>query len=135
MAVIAGQFLGGLGFFFAGLHLFRTALKQVTNRHLRSILAKWAENPIKGAFLGFYAGTLTQSMPVLSSLTTSMAGAGIITVRQGIPIHCWANPASGLLIIIAFLNIKPAILFMAGITGLLYSSLKPSQLKEFFKVF
>ena len=135
MTGIAGQFLGGLGFFLAGLHLFRTALKQLTGRHLRCILAKWAGNPLKNAFLGFYAGSLTQSLPVVSSIITSMAGAGMITVRQGIPILSWANPAFGLLIIILFFDIKPAILFMAGITGLLYSSLKPSRLQEFSKVF
>ena len=133
MVVITGYFLGGMGLFFVGLHLLSTALKQLTSRQFRYILAKWAGTPFKSACIGLFAGAFTQSMPALSFLTASMVGAGMITVRQGIPMLCWANPALGVLIIVAFLNIKIAILFLLGIAGIFCSFLKPSRLQELFK--
>ena len=135
MMTIAGYFLGGIGLFFVGLQLLSIALKQLTSRQFRNILAKWAGSPFKSACIGLATGIFTQSTSALSFITASMAGAGMITVRQGIPMLAWANPALGVLIFVAFLDIKPVVLIILGISGLFFSFLKPSKLHELCKAF
>ncbi|RJP22450.1 MAG: Na/Pi cotransporter family protein [Candidatus Omnitrophota bacterium] len=133
MFEIIGYLIGGIGVFFVGMSLLGHALKQMTGRKLRMLLAKWAGNGYKAGLIGYVAGAVTQSMSALSFIIASLVGVGVISVRQALPVILWANTGVGLLVLLAFLNINILILFVLGIAGISYSFGKSSRINELSK--
>jgi len=130
LSEILGYLIGGIGVFFVGMHLLTLGLKQITGRRLQVLLAKWTGDDFRGGLVGCLIGAVTQSMSGLSFVLASLISVGMITVRQTVPVMCWANAGVGILILIAFLNIQVAILFVLGIAGISYAFEKPLKYRH-----
>jgi len=124
-----GNLIGGIGIFFVGLHLLGSGLKQMAGRRFRLHFARWVGTSFRAGLLGFAAGFLSQSMSALSFITGSLVGAGILPVRRGMLVIFWANAGVGIMIILAVLNIKVAVLFLLGLAGLSFAFKKPRRME------
>lgn len=120
-----GYIIAGIGVFFVGLKLLSSALKSLAGRRFRQNFARWIGSDLKAGTVGFISGFLSQSMSALSFIIGSLVGAGMIPVKRGILVIFWANAGVGIMIILAVLNIKIAVLFVLGLSGLSFAFNKP----------
>jgi len=74
------------------------------------------------------------SMSALSFVVAGMVAAGMVTVRQALPVIFWGNAGCGLLVFIAFLDIKVLTLFILGISGICLSFERPQHYKRTVQV-
>lgn len=109
--------IGGLGIFFFGLHMLNSGLRPMTNRRSRMLLARWTENAFGASLIGLFCGAVTQSMATLSFIIAGLASVGLITVRQALPIICWANPGPSVLVFLSTINVKVIVLLLFGFAG------------------
>ncbi len=83
--------LGGLAMFIFGMNMMSECLQKAAGERMKSILAMLTRNPI----MGVLAGALTTAVLQSSSATTVMAigfvSAGLMDLRQSIPIILGAN--------------------------------------------
>ncbi len=83
--------LGGLALFIFGMNMMSECLQKAAGERMKSILAMLTRNPI----MGVLAGALTTAVLQSSSATTVMAigfvSAGLMDLRQAIPIILGAN--------------------------------------------
>jgi phosphate:Na+ symporter len=124
-----GSLIGGIGTFFVGLHLLGSGLKQMAGRRFRQHFARWIGTPFRAGVLGFAAGFLVQSMSALSFIIGSLVGAGMLPVRRGMLVMFWGNAGVGIMIILAVLNIKVAVLFILGLAGLSFAFKTPRRME------
>lgn len=111
--------IGGLGIFFLGLHMLNSGLRPMTNRRSRMLLAHWTESPLYGSSIGLFCGAVTQSMATLSFIIAGLVSVGMITVRQALPIICWANPGPSILVFLSTMDLKVLVLLLFGAAGVL----------------
>ncbi|NCC25814.1 MAG: Na/Pi cotransporter family protein [Deltaproteobacteria bacterium] len=124
-----GHLIGGIGVFFVGLYLLSSALKQMAGRRFRLHFAKWVGTTPKAGLVGFVAGFLTQSMSALSFIVGSLVGAGMVPVQRGMLVIFWANAGIGIMILLAVLNIKVAVLLILGIAGMAFAFKRPRHME------
>ncbi|MFH1740822.1 MAG: Na/Pi symporter [bacterium] len=124
-----GYLIGGIGVFFVGMQMLTAGLKQITGRRLQMLLAKWTGNGFRGGLIGCVAGAVTQSMSGLSFIIASLVSVGMMNVRQALPVICWANAGVGILVLLAFMDIRVVILFILGIAGICYAFEKPVRFR------
>ncbi|WP_045214608.1 Na/Pi cotransporter family protein [Desulfonatronovibrio magnus] len=122
-----GHIIGGIGVFFVGLYLLSTALKLMAGRSFRLHFAKWVGTDLKATAVGFWGGFFCQSMSALSFIIGSMVGAGMLHVRRGMLIIFWANAGTGIMIVLAVLNIKLVVLFLLGFAGISFAMKMPAR--------
>lgn len=108
--------------------MLNTALKQLTSRRFRTLLAKWTGSLWQGSTIGFVLGAIIQSSTALSFILAGLVSVGMIRLCQAIPVILWANPGTCLLVVLAFLDINILILFVLGIAGICYAYEKPVRL-------
>lgn len=125
-----GNLIGGVGLFFAGLHLLSSGLRQMTGRRFRLYFASWVGTGLKAGAMGFVSGFLSQSMSALSFIVGSLVGAGMIPARRGMLMIFWANAGAGIMILIAVLNIKVLVLFLLGLAGVSFAFKRPRHLEN-----
>ncbi len=123
-----GSLIGGIGVFFVGLFLLSSGLKQMAGRRFRMQFARWLGTALRTGLAGFMAGFLSQSMPALSFITGSLVSAGLLPVQRGILLIFWANAGAGIMIVLAVLNIKLAVLFILGVSGLSFAFKRPRRM-------
>ena len=126
-----GNLIGGIGVFFVGLHLLSSGLKQMAGRRFRLHFAKWVGTAFRAGGVGLAAGFFSQSMSALSFIVGSLVGAGILPVRRAMLVIFWANAGIGIMIILAVLNIKLAVLFILGVAGLSFAFKRPRRMEVF----
>lgn len=126
-----GYIIAGIGVFFVGLNLLSSAMKSLAGRRFRQNFARWIGSGLKAGTVGFISGFLSQSMSALSFIIGSLVGAGMLPVRRGILFIFWANAGIGIMIILAVLNIKIAVLFILGLSGLSFAFNKPKGIDNF----
>ena len=129
MAEILGYLIGGIGVFFVGVHTISSGLKQMTGRRLRILVPRWTGNAFQAGAIGLLSGFITQSMSAVSFITASLVASGLTTVRRSIPLIFWANVGCGVLVLLAFLNIKVLVLFLLGIAGISIAFEKPARFR------
>lgn len=118
MLEIIGQLLAGLGLFFIGVSFIRTHLKQVTGRRFRMVVARVTSHPLLAAAWGVVAGAMMQSTVAVTFIVASLASAGLIQVRQALPILACSNIGSSVLVLLAALDLHLLILYLLGAVGL-----------------
>ena len=121
MLVIIGTLLAGLGLFFVGLQLLTENLKLLSGRRLRENIAVWTRNPFFGLAWGGLFITITQSAAAATFILIGMLRAGMLGVRQILPILIGMNCFAGIIILVLIFDIKLVVFFLLGITGLVYS--------------
>ena len=120
MTVIFADILGWLGLFFIGIKLIGSHLKQIAGRGLRERVAWAVHKPWRAGLLGVLSGALTQSPIAVTLIATSMNTAGLVTIRQAMPLVIWANLGTAAIVMVATVDIHLAVLFLLGAVGLVY---------------
>jgi phosphate:Na+ symporter len=121
MLVIVATLLAGLGLFFVGLQLLTENLKLLSGRRLRENIAGWTRNPLFGLAWGGLFITITQSAAAATFILIGMMRAGMLGVKQILPILIGMNCFAGIIILVLIFDIKLVVFFLLGITGLIYS--------------
>ncbi|PIV18250.1 MAG: sodium:solute symporter [Elusimicrobia bacterium CG03_land_8_20_14_0_80_50_18] len=82
---------GGLGFFFFGMELLSDGLKKVSGEKLKSFLHSATKVPVIGVIAGATVTCLIQSSSATSVMTVGFVNAGLLSLRQAIPVIMGAN--------------------------------------------
>jgi phosphate:Na+ symporter len=83
--------LGGVGLFLLGMTVMTDGLKALAGSALRTVLAKAAATPLRGAFWGAIATLLVQSSSATTMTTIGLVSAGLLTFPQGLGLVFGAN--------------------------------------------
>ena len=86
--------LGGIGMFLYGMDYLSAAMKMMTGAKLEKILEKLTNNPIKGLALGTGVTAIIQSSTATAVIVLGFVNAGIMTLRQAIPVLFGSNIGS-----------------------------------------
>ena len=85
------QLLGGLAMFLYGIELMGDGLKNSSGAALKRILEKVTGNVWMGVLTGALVTAVIQSSTATIVLTVALIGAGILTLKQAVPIDMGAN--------------------------------------------
>jgi phosphate:Na+ symporter len=95
--------VGGLALFLLGIQQLTRALQNLSGSRLREALARLSHNPAIGAGTGAVTTAIIQSSTATMVLLIGFASAGVMTVRQAIPVVLGANVGTTLTMqVIAF---------------------------------
>jgi phosphate:Na+ symporter len=83
--------LGGVGLFLLGMTVMTDGLKALAGSALRTVLAKAAATPLRGAFWGAIATLIVQSSSATTMTTIGLVSAGLLTFPQGLGLVFGAN--------------------------------------------
>jgi phosphate:Na+ symporter len=83
--------LGGVGLFLLGMTVMTDGLKALAGSALRTVLAKAAARPMRGAFWGAIATLIVQSSSATTMTTIGLVSAGLLTFPQGLGLVFGAN--------------------------------------------
>lgn len=83
--------IGGVGLFLLGMTVMTDGLKAAAGSALRTVLAKAAATPIRGAFWGAIATLIVQSSSATTMTTIGLVSAGLLTFPQGLSLVFGAN--------------------------------------------
>jgi phosphate:Na+ symporter len=122
MTLVAASLVAGLGLFFVGLYFLTEHLKMLSGRRLRERIATWTKNPVMGVMWGGVFIAVTQSTAATMFILISMLRSGMMSVRQILPIIIGVNMVAGVIVLVLVIDIKVAILFLLGITGIVYTN-------------
>lgn len=128
---IIGTMLAGLAIFFIGINLMSENLKMMTTQKLRLFISRWTKNGWLAGLWGFIAGAILQSCSIVAFIVAGMINSGMMTVRKALPIIAWCCAGSSALVLILTLNIRLGILFLIGVSGLMFAFKKPLKLYHF----
>jgi phosphate:Na+ symporter len=120
MTKIIAALFAGLGLFFFGLNLVGISLKQASGRRFRSLIARFTKQDWRGSLLGVLAGVFMQSTSAVTVILASMTDAGLITVRQALPIVSWANVGTTLIVFASVLDLHTAVLYLLGASAVAF---------------
>jgi phosphate:Na+ symporter len=83
--------IGGLGFFFYGIRLMSDSLRKVSSDRLKNVLELLTRNRFISLLTGIVVTTLIQSSSALTVMLVGFVNAGLMTLRQAIPVIFGAN--------------------------------------------
>lgn len=83
--------LGGLAIFLYGMNLMSGSLQEAAGERMRSILAAVTKNPLVGVLAGAVATAVLQSSSATTVMAIGFVSAGLMKLRQAIPIIMGAN--------------------------------------------
>ncbi len=107
--------VGGLALFLLGIQQLTRALQNLSGSRLREALARLSRNPAIGATSGAVTTAIIQSSTATMVLLIGFASAGVMTVRQAIPVVLGANVGTTFTMqVIAFDVTRFALLMIAA---------------------
>ncbi len=118
IALLAGTFLAGLAFFFIGVDGIKQNLRQMTSRRFRAVMGRLASSGPLAAAWGLIFGAITQSATAVSFIMVGMMSSGLLPRRRALLVISWANAGTAALVFIAAIDIRAAILYLVGTSGL-----------------
>ena len=83
--------LGGIGLFLLGMTVMTDGLKALAGSALRTVMAKAAATPLRGAVWGAIITLLVQSSSAVTMTTIGLVSAGLLTFPQGLGLVFGAN--------------------------------------------
>ena len=89
-----GLLAAGLALFLFGLQLLTDGLKAIAGARLPVVLAKMTANRFKGVFAGAVITALLNSSTITTVLLVGFVSAGLMTLRQSVPMIMGANIGS-----------------------------------------
>lgn len=119
----------GLGLFYLGLSFLTNNLKELTTLKIRQILAKWTQNKYLGVLWGGILVSITQSTAATTFVLVGMIRSNLISVKQSLPIVIGINLVIGFIVFILTLDIKIGVLFIIGLSSILYAHLPSIRAK------
>ncbi|MDX2080350.1 MAG: Na/Pi symporter [Terrimicrobiaceae bacterium] len=115
----AALFLAGLSLFFSGVSGVRAKLQQAAGRRIRAWLAGLTNRPVLVGLVGLIAGAVTQSASAVAFILSGMVATGLITLRRALPVVATSNVGTALLVFLAAVDLRLAVLYLIGVTGLM----------------
>ncbi len=88
---LAFGLIGGLGFFFFGMHLMSDGLKKIAGERLKKILHLATKVPIIGILIGAGVTCLIQSSSATTVMVVGFVNAGLLVLKQAISVVIGAN--------------------------------------------
>ena len=85
------QLLGGVGLFLFAIKLISEALQLIAGDRLRQLIGTLTKTPIMGVLVGACVTVLIQSSSATTVMTIGFVAAGLMGLRQAIPIIMGAN--------------------------------------------
>lgn len=119
MSGVLALFLAGLSLFFTGVAGVKTKLQQMSGRRFRRMLARVTDRPVLASLVGMLFGAITQSGAGVAFILSGMVATGLIPLRRALPVVAAANVGTALLVALAAFDLKLAVLFLIGTTGLM----------------
>jgi len=99
--------LGGLGLFLLGMAVMTEGLRALAGSALRSVLARAAPTPARGAFWGAVVTLMVQSSSAATMTTIGLVSAGLLTFPQALGVVFGANiGTTGTGWLVALLGVK-----------------------------
>src|SRR6478609_5994593 len=83
--------LGGVVLFLLGMTVMTDGLKALAGSSLRTVLARAAATPMRGALWGAIATLIVQSSSATTMTTIGLVSAGVLTFAQGLALVLGAN--------------------------------------------
>lgn len=122
-----GQIISGLGLFLTGMRLVSSGLKEMTGARFRKLMIRWTGNRYLAGLWGFLSGAVTQSSANTTFIVVSLISSGILSVGAAIPIVAMSNAGNAVLVFVASLNIRLMVLYLLGISGVLYGLIRQKR--------
>src|SRR5215472_6939450 len=127
---MAGLLLAGLALFLFGLQLLTDGLKAIAGAKLPAILTRMTSNRFKGVFAGAVITALLNSSTITTVLMVGFVSAGLMTLRQTVPMIMGANIGSTFTAQIIAFNVSALTPFMLAIGYLGYAFGRRPVLRE-----
>ena len=102
------KMLGGLVLLIYGMQVLSNNLKKISGGSLEKVLLNVTNNAFKGLFVGFLITAIIHSSAATTVVVVGLVGAGILSLRNAIPIIMGANVGT---------TINAQILRLAGISS------------------
>ena len=102
------KMLGGLVLLIYGMQVLSNNLKKISGGSLEKVLLNVTNNAFKGLFVGFLITAIIHSSAATTVVVVGLVGAGILTLKNAIPIIMGANVGT---------TINAQILRLAGISS------------------
>jgi phosphate:Na+ symporter len=118
MLELLALFLAGLSLFFTGVSGVKSRLQQLNGRRARRLLARVTDRPLLAGLGGMAVGAVTQSASAVSFILSGMVATGLVTLRRALPIVAASNVGTALLVFLAAVDLRLAVLFLIGLCGL-----------------
>lgn len=127
--------LVGMGLMLYGMKMLGSETTQLTGRRLRLLMGKWSGNRPAGILFGLVSGALTHSGSSASLIMTNLVLGRLIHVKNALLILAAANVGTVVIVFLTSMNIKLGIMYLLGITALLYSLNKKASKAAIVRVF
>ena len=118
MLQIAAGLIAGLGLFFYGLHSLTGHFKVLGGYKLRRTIAEGTKHPLAGVGWGGVLVGLTQSTTANVFVLIGMTRAGLLSLRQALPIVIGTNLFAGTIVYLLVFDIDTAVLLILGVAAL-----------------
>src|SRR5215469_9493055 len=125
-----GQLAAGLALFLFGLQLLTAGLKAIAGARLPAVLSRMTSNRFKGMFAGAAITALMNSSTITTVLLVGFVSAGLMTLRQTVPMIMGANIGSTFTAQIIAFNVSALTPFMLAIGYLGYAFGRRPVLRE-----
>ncbi len=123
--------LGGIVLFLFGMTLLGEHLRELGGGRAERVLRRVTDSRRRGALLGFAVTAVVQSSSAVTVLAVSMADAGILSLRQIVPVMIGSNvgttATAWLLCLRAGTTAAPALVVAMACIGLLLYLLVPKR--------
>jgi phosphate:Na+ symporter len=83
--------LGGLAIFLYGMNLMSGSLQDMAGNRMKAILSKVTKNPLLAVAAGAFATAVLQSSSATTVMAIGFVSAGLMSLRQAIPLIMGAN--------------------------------------------
>lgn len=115
---LVAAIFGGLGIFLVGIKSTATHLHQMTGGIFKAVIAKISNSKLGIFIWGILLGFFTQSGRANSLILAGFVQADILRKHQCLPIICWGNLGSMLIVFLSMLPINTFALLLLGLTAL-----------------
>jgi phosphate:Na+ symporter len=117
MLDIVSSIIGGLGLFFLGVKGISASLNALSGRRMRAAMALATRGRLTASLMGLALGVLTQSSNAVTFIATSLYTAGMLPLARALPALAWANAGTAVLVLLAAVDIRLAVLWLLGAAG------------------
>lgn len=120
---------GGLALFLYGMNLMSSSLQEAAGERMRSILAAVTKNPLVAVLAGAVATAVLQSSSATTVMTIGFVAAGLMNLRQAIPIIMGANIGTTITAQIIAFKLSDYVLGIVLVGFIVMSLAKQSKVK------
>ncbi|MEY8459824.1 Na/Pi cotransporter family protein [Eggerthellaceae bacterium 24-137] len=120
---------GGLALFLYGMNLMSSNLQEAAGERMRAILAAVTKNPVVGVLAGAVATAVLQSSSATTVMAIGFVAAGLMGLRQAIPIIMGANIGTTITAQIIAFKLSDYVLGIVLVGFMLMQLAKQGQLK------